>query len=362
MTHPNWRWLAVAGLVLALAGCRLTRDDKGLLVDPRDDYLDAESGEPLVVPDDLMGTAINDTWPIPEIIEQPIVKVYPRKAPRPAVLVGRDFDAVRIQRLGKRQWIVLGDAPEQVWPMVKQFLAENGVGAGREDPPAGIVESAWIVVADQNYGDVLRTAIREGRDEHAANGGTIAAGRDRLIIRIERGIRRGSTEVHVQHEHAVGLSDETAPAIAEVEAQVVAKLAEYFAAGVTTAVSMVGRNIAAAAKAQVVKDATGYPMLHLHVDFDRAWATVGQALERAEIEAEANHEQATYRVDFPTAGRRGWLKRIVPGGDVGRDTPVAIHVARGETGTQVSVAAPSGEPLSADLAEEVLVTLREFAA
>ena len=363
MTHPNWRWLAFAGLILALASCRLTRDDKGLFVDPRDDYLDAEPGKPLVVPDDLAETAINDAWPIPEITPQPIVKVFPRRAPRPAVLVGKDFDAVRIQRLGQRRWIVLGDAPEQVWPMVKQFLGENGVGIGREDPRGGVVESAWIVVTEQDYGDVLRSAIRDGRKDHVANAGSaVPPGRDRLRIRVERGIRRGSTEVHVRHERALGVGDETAPAISEVEAEVVAKLAEYFAAGVTAAVSMVGRDIAAAAKAQMVKDDTGYPILHLHVDFDRAWATVGQALQRAEIEAEANHQEAVYRATFPTAGQRGWLKRIVPGGEVGRDTPVAIHVERAETSTRVSVTAPDGEPLSADLAEEVLVTLREFAA
>ena len=355
--------IACIACVCLVASCRLTRDDEGLFVDPRDDYLDAETAAPLVVPEDLLSAKITDAMPIPEIVDQPITKVFPRKAPRPEVLVGRDFDAVRIQSLGDDRWIVLGDAPEQVWPMTKQFLADNGVALGREDPPAGLIESAWIVVGDDDYGDVIRTAIVSGREKHVEEGGDdVAMGRDRLRFRVERGIRRGSTEVHVEHDRAEGVSDETAPAVIAVEAEVTTKLAEYFAAGVNAAVSMVGRDIASASKAQIFKDATGYPALRLFIGFERAWATVGQALERAEIEAESNRAEATYQVVFPTAGPRGWLRRVVPGGESGRNTPVSIHVEMGDDSVVINVSQPDGEPLGVELAEEVLVTLREFAA
>lgn len=346
----------------ALAGCRLLADDRGLFVDPRDDYLQAKPGKPLAVPGGLEGASIVDAWPIPDIVEQPVVKVYPTEAPRPAVLVGRDFDAVRIQRLGTARWIVLGDPPAKVWPTLKQFLAESGVALGREDPRQGVVDSAWLVVADADHGDVLRTAIRDGRARHAeATGGRVPAGRERIRFRVEQGIRRGSTEVHVVHQRALGAGDDQAPAIVEVEAEVTAKLAEYFAAGVGDAVSMVGREVATARKAEVVKDAAGYPALRLNVGFDRAWATVGQALERAEIAMRADRDSASYRAEFPTAGTGGWLKRIVPGGE-GRDAPVRISVERQGDGCLIRVATPQGEPLALSLAEEVLVTLREFAA
>ena len=356
--------LLVGALIAALVGgCRLTRDDEGLFVDPRDDYLDAQVAPPLVVPEGLLGTKIDDALPIPAIVDQPIAKVFPHRTPRPEVLVGRDFDAVRIQRLGDRRWIVLGDAPEQVWPTTKQFLADNGIGIGLEDPPAGVIESEWIVVADEDHADVVRNAIRTGREQHVADGGAaIPPGRDRLRFRVERGIRRGSTEVHLEHHRAIGLSDEQAPAVVAVEAEVTTKLAEYFAAGVNAAVSMVGRDVASASKALIVKDDTGYPALRLYIGFDRAWATIGQALERAEIEAEADRTDATYQVSFPTAGRRGWLRRIVPGGESGLNTPVAIHLQAADSGVVINVAKPDGKPLGVELAEEVLVTLREFAA
>ncbi len=359
--------LLVAGLlVLGTTGCRYMRDDKGLFVDARDDYLNAAPAEPLVVPEDLSAVRVADTWPIPDLANpNAAAKVFPKEAPRPEVLVGRDLDAVKIQKLGTRSWMVLGDSPAQVWPLLKQFLADNGVGIGQEDPPQGVIESEWIVVADRDYADVVRSAIRDGRAKHVEGGGEIEPGRDRLRFRVERGIRRGSSEVHISHVRADGLSDTESPAVPEVETEVITEVAEYFAAGITqAAVSMVGRDIAARSKADIIKDDGGYPALYLNVGFDRAWATVGQALERAEIVVqESDAEGAVVRAVFPTAGRRGWLKRIVPGGESGENTRVVIRVERnGEGRAVVSVEAPDGDQLATELAEEVLITVREFAA
>ena len=359
--------LTAAVLVLVLTGCRYLGDDRGLFVDARDDYLDARPSKPLVVPDDLSGVRIEDTWPIPDVANpEAAAKVFPTQAPRPEILVGQDLDAIKIQKLGERSWIVLGDSPAQVWPMVKQFLADNGVGLGSEDPPEGIIESEWVVVADRDYDDVVRTAIRDGRRNRVEAGGeTVEPGRDRVRFRVERGIRRGSSEVHISHLRAVGLSDDESPAVLEVETEVIAKLAEYFAHGVTqVSVSMVGRDIAARSKAEIIRDDDGYPSLYLNVGFERAWATVSQALERAEIKVqETNVDDAVVRAVFPTAGPRSWLKRVVPGGESGVNAEVAIRVQRdGDDRIVVSVEEIAGGRTTPELAEEVLITLREFAA
>ncbi len=370
MKRIDSRLSVVIGAIFALSGCRYMDDDKGLFVDPRDDYLAARVGAPLVVPDDLIGVHIVDSWPIPKIDQRPATKLFPHSAPRPDVLLGHDLDVVKIQRLGTRSWMVVGDPPEQVWPLVKQFLADNGIATAQEDPPRGIIKSAWLVVTDQNYGDVVRTAIRDGHRERARQttgdqGPDAAArGRDQVLFRVENGIRSGSTEVHVSHHRAVGVDDDLAEPIPEVEAEVVAKLAEYLAHGVARApVSMVARNISSASKARLVRDAAGYPALHLKVDFDRAWATVAQALRRAEIEiAEADREAAVFQTVFPAGDRRGWLQRVVPGGATGAGSRVTIHVRRVAEGVIVSVEYAGDEAMSPEAAEEVLVTLREFAA
>ena len=114
----------------------------------------------------------------------------------------------------------------------------------------------------------------------------------------------------------------------------------------------------------IIKDADGYPALYLNIGFDRAWATVSQALERAEIPVEDTDSiEALVLAVFPTAGPRGWMKRIVPGGESGENTPVVIRVARdGDDRAVVSVERPEGGRTEPELAEEVLVTVRAFAA
>ena len=350
--------IGVLALLLALDGCRYLADDEGIFVNRRDDYLAAKVGAQLDVPPELTDVRIVDSWPIPDVPDAATAKNYPGEPPRPEVFVGSDIDAVKIQKLGDRSWVVLPDAPEQVWPLIKQFLADNGVAVGREDAPAGVIESRWFVIADRDYDDVVRAAIRTGQRDGDAVGGSIPS-RYRVQFRVERGIRRGSTEVHVGHERVRGNETALAPELPQIQSEVTAKLADYFALGAAEAVSMVGRDIASESKAQVVKNADGYPSLRLNVDFDRAWATVGQALERAEVDVvERDRDAATFRALFST-GDAGWLKRLSRRG--GGNVVVLIHVAREAERVVVRVMDEAGAPLPVELAEQVLLTLREFA-
>ena len=358
---PNAVCLAAALLVvLAATGCRMFRDDTGVFVDPRDDYIIATVGKPLDVPEG-MESSVGDTWPIPEIVEQPTAKTYAGEVPRPRSLAAASVDAIKIQKLGAKSWIVLSDAPEQVWPLVKQLVETSGVGVARDDPPAGIVETAWFALGTGD--DVLRTAVRTGLEqrEETQEGSWV----DRVQVRIERGIRLGSSEVHVVHYRTLSgnVGGVETSAVPEVEAELVARIAAYFAQGVlNTSVSMVGREIASQRKARIVEDPSGIPTLVLHVGFDRAWATVDGALQRSQMEiTQADRDNATFRAVIPHERKRGFFRRIVSGrGDDG--TPVTIRLLDIDDGVVVEVRDSGDGRVSRDLAEQVLLTLREFAA
>lgn len=363
--HAVAATLAVA-LVFLVAGCHTLRDDKGIFVDPRDDYLDATPGRPLVVPENMVAIRIEDTWPIPEVAEQAGARTFPRDPPRPKMLVGRNLDAVRIQRLGSRSWIVSGDAPSQVWPQIKQFLLDSRVGIDKEDPPAGVVETSWLRATEGD--DAVREAIRsglanrEGGDETGEPAGTADEGLlERVHVRVERGIRQGSSEIHVVHSRK-GSGGEL-PAVIEVETKLIAELADYLAAAVATGpVSMVGRDIASASKARIAEDETGLPVLYLNVDFDRAWATIDQALQRAELgTAEADRDRSVFRVVLGDKPKEGLFSRIIPGGRGDLGPAVSIELAATATGIAVSIRGEGEEPVDRALAEEILRTLREFA-
>ena len=338
----------------------MLRDDSGLFVDPTDDYVQAETSKTLLVPED-MADSVGDTWPIPDIVELPTAKTYAKEVPRPKFFAGRNLDEIKIQKLGEKSWIVLADAPELVWPLVKQFLADSGVAIEREDAPAGIVESDWFGV-DAATNDTLRTAVREGLAQSEQGSATEGSWLDRVQVRIERGIRLGSTEVHVVHSRRSAATD--AAAVPEVEVELIKELADYIAQGVAVAsVSMVGREIASVSKARIVED-DGVPTLVLNLEFDRAWATVDQALERAELEVtHSDRDRGSFRAVIHAVDERGFLARILPGGaDAGSAQAVTIHLRTVDDGVVIEVQDDAGQPVARELAEEVLLTLREFAA
>lgn len=346
--------------MLAAAGCRLLSDDTGVFVDSRDDYVTATVGPPLAVPDG-MESSVGDTWPIPEIVDQPTAKTYAGEVPRPRFLASANVDAIKIQKLGTRSWIVLADAPEQVWPLVTQLVADSGVGVEREDPPAGVVETAWFALGT-GAGDILRESIRTGLSDQERGGPWL----DRVQVRIERAIRPGSSEVHVVHyrTRSENPGDVETSAVPEVEAELIAQIAAYFAqAPAAASVSMVAREIASENKARIVADEGGNPMLVLNIGFDRAWATVDGALERSDMNVVAtDRESATFRAVVLAPRKPGFFARVLTRNDAGNGTPVTISLHERAEGIVVEVRDDGGAPVSRDMAEQVLVTLREFAA
>lgn len=352
----------LVGALLLTAGCGLLKGGEGLFADPRDDYVNATEGRPLRVPEGMQAS-VGDTWPIPDVVAQPTAKTYVGEVPRPRFLAGANVDAIKIQRLGSKSWIVLADAPEQVWPLLTQLMVDSSVDMEREDPTAGIVETAWFR-ADAASPGVLGEAVRTGLAEADETAG--GTWRERVQVRIERGIRLGSSEVHVVHYRSSsggeGDAVETS-AVAEVEAELITKIADYFAQGVTAgSVSMVGRDIAAESKARIVEGGDGVPTLVLNIGFDRAWATVDGALQRSEMEiTESDRENATFRAVVPADRQPGFFARVFAGG--GREeTAITIRLHEGADSVVVEVQDRGGRPVSREFAERVLLTLREFAS
>ena len=361
--------LGTGALLCGLAGCGWMNDDRGFIRNTSDDYLDARESRPLIIPEDMEASPIRDTWDIPEIASKPLARHFPKRAPRPdAIFADSSGDAVKIQRLGDRQWLVVADPPATVWPVVKQFLGDNGVAVAAESPAGGRVDGSWLEVAgDGDYRDVVRDTIRDVKQEQATHGG-----RDRIRFQIEYGIRAGSSEIHIRHENdALGETDAAWPdtsALADVEEQLLHELGAYYGAGVTAqSISMVALDISSREKAVVERDEQGYPLLRLNVDFERAWAVIGQALQRAELEVK-NLERSTgsfhVEVDIGQLGgdRPGFFSRILPGRGGATLRSYDVRIASGDASQVVQVFEPGGDPAPQDLSQQLLVMLREFAS
>ena len=364
---------AVISLLL-FAGCSWFSDDKGVFVDKSDDYLEVTENPSLVIPEGLYTDRVQDPFPIPEITNRLRPEYYPRQPPRPDTIYANDNrDEVRIQRLGERRWLVLPEPPTTVWPKVKQFLAENGVALDWESPGDGRLDTQWLTLADQAYRDVIRQVISRGKQTMAVPGG-----RDRLRLRVEPGLRERTTEVHLRYENsefappsdprAVDLG-RVASHSPEIEQEALTELGAYIAARVAEqTVSMVAQEIGAGVKSYLDIDADGDPVLRLRLDRERAWATLGQALSRADIEVrEADEQAGVYRISLPEdldveSGEKGFFRRMLSfGGDDLRDLELKLEPQQ-ESGFVVSALDGEGQALEREFGQRVLVLIREYAS
>ena len=364
------RWL-ITFIPLLLVGCAWLNDDKGIFVNRSDDYIDSIERDALVIPADLDSDRVEDPFPIPPSPEQINAEYYPGRPPRPDAIYANDIrNEVRIQRLGDRRWLVVPEPPTTVWPKLREFLSENGVGIDAENPSFGRIDTEWLQIGDDEYRDVIRLLLRDAKKE-----ADMPVGRDRLRIRVEQGLRERTSEIHVRHENdALGVPQDemvdlnfAQSEIPAVEIEVLNEIGAYIAAKVSEqTVSRVAQEISTVVKSSLARDVEGTPVLRLNLDYDRAWATVGQALNNAEVEVTSNDQiEGVYYVlmedSLLTGEEPGWFSNFsIFGGSNRHD--LQLHVRETDDAWyQVTVLDKDANPVDRELSKQVLVMLREFA-
>ena len=348
-----------------LTGCGWMSDDKGFFVDRTNDYLKAQERPPLKVPEDLSSAAIQNTMAIPEVSSAQRHVNFEGGAPRPEAIYAREeSEGVKIQKLGDQRWLLIPQPPAVVWPKVKQFFADNGVAIALEQPQTGRIDTEWLVVSNKAARDVVRLSIIDGKE--AAG---LTTGHDRVRLLVEPGIRDRSTEIHLRYENdSKVLPGEAMPQqsdIPEVESQLLNELGGYIAANVGDAsISFVARNISTQSKAELQRDASDLPVLRLNLDFERAWATVNQALHEAKLDVTdvdrsagvfylTVTNQMLNQEEKPSIWTR-WFRSE-------NKHKVTILMQPKSPGYDLTVFDDNGQRTKADEAEQILIMVREFA-
>jgi outer membrane protein assembly factor BamC len=359
--------MCFAPALLLLGACSWLNDDKGLIVDRSDDYLKAQEGPPLIVPPDLHAAPIQPLMPIPPVDSSLRHGELTAKAPMPdAIYVREAGKEVKIQKLGDSRWLLIEQPPAVVWPKVKQFLADNGVPIAYEKPEAGRIDSAWMTVDPADSRDVVRLTILHGKQAEQ-----FMSGQDRVDLLVEQGIRDRTTEIHIRYQNdakSVPLGDvmPTKSDILDVEGGLLNELGAYIAANVADAtVSYVARNISTQPKAAIENDAQDLPVLHLNLGFERAWATVSQALGEANIEVkDVDRSAGTFFASVSDnvlhqENRPGVLTRWL---HKNTKHPIEVRMVPAQQGFDVTLFDDAGQRVPAELAEQVLIMIREYAA
>lgn len=365
-----------AMLTSVLAGCGwFDRGGEGFLLIPKDDYLDSVQHNELLIPDDLRTLEDTDPFPIPQTPQAANPTFYAERPPLPDAIYANDNrDEVRIQRLGERRWLVIPEAPTTVWPKLKQFLAENGVPQAYDAPQSGRLNTGWLKLDQPQYRDVIRTLLQDAKAEKE-----YGLGQDRFLLKVEQGLRPLTSELHVRHENdslSLPVRDDivalrgVASHIAAAEDDMLKEVGAYIAAKVSEqTVSKVALQIGSSRKSELDRDERGYPILRLYLDYDRAWATLGQAMDNAELEVTSlDRDSGTFQVVIPSSvfsgdEGGGFFCRFTFSCDRETSYDLQLRVYGASDDYRVSVLNASGSaPVDADLAQQVLVMLREFAA
>lgn len=260
---PITRGIIASTLLVSLSGCGYLFGDQGLFPDNSQDYKKAPEMPVIAVPEDKGTDSLQEIYPVPPI-SSTVVQAGEFEVPRPTPLVaGSEDEIVRIQRLGDESWALVAEAPGQVWPQVRSFFAGAGIAVARVDARAGLMETNWLELESSSMAS-------------------------RFQVRIDQGVQRGSSELHVLQQNQAGDVNNWPDASdnAEQESEMLGALAQYIANSAGTApVSMVAdQAISATGKISMQETSQGEPYINLILPFDRAWASVARALEKSTFE------------------------------------------------------------------------------
>ena len=359
------RRVSAVGVAVMLGGCGWLSDDRGLIVDRSDDYLDARERPALLIPEDLSGVAIREVMVIPPIEDRIGSETYADKAPKPnSLYVREEARTVRIQKLGDRSWLLVPQKPAVVWPKIKQFFSDSGVQVAYEAPQEGRLDTRWLDIDSGGSRDVVRLTLRDSRA--AAQ---VSSGRDRIMLRLEQGIRVRTSEIHLRVQNdsvrVPGAIFPESSDIPGIEQEMLNELGGYIAANVSNeAVSFVATNISTQTKARMARGTGGEPVLLLYLDFARAWATVNQSLIDADTNVVlADKDAALIDVVVTEANlnqeQKGWFKSMFDGSD-GAVT-IRLRFDQRDQAQGVTIHDAQDQLVDNNLGERILIMIREFA-
>ena len=217
------------------------------------------------VPESLDSEVVGELYPIPQggqVASYQIPSEFEVPRPRSVSLNG-SVNEVKIQKLGDVSWILTSLAPSDSWPLVRNFLARESIPTSVANAELGTIETAWFSLVD---------------DEKIIN---------QFLISLSQGVQLNTTEIDIVHRslNAEDVPDDLPKWTSksdDIEKEhwfrdiLASSLASEVSLGTA---SLSGREIGAAQKVSIVAPELSHPYIDMNLAFDRAWASVGYALD-----------------------------------------------------------------------------------
>ena len=276
---------ALAVIISSTSGCGWLWGPEGYFRDRGSDYLEARQTPPMQLPPGVQtDKRLVPLLPIPNNVPDDNVKgefEVPRPQPLVAAAGASDFS---LQKSGDNRWVVAQRAPAEVWPVAMQFFQDNGFGIDEQRPQTGEFTTVW------QRADELSVPV----SRHLASSGLATDSETRLRVRIEPGVQRNTSEIYVvSANRPAGSTADVAFGERSVNTGLDAALVDEMLASMnrnadkSASVSLLAaRDFDTPTRVSLSEDGSGNPVLTLNEDLDRAWSSVGRALEQGEWRVE----------------------------------------------------------------------------
>jgi len=294
--------LALLAAAAALQACTISGD---ILDGKKVDYKSAGQLPTLEIPPDLTKPERDNRYVVPDTGRSAATasgyeadRAQARRTGTVQAGVLPSVDKMRIERAGSQRWLVINEAPEKLWPLVRDFWQENGFLISISLPEAGVMETDWAENRAKLPQDVVRGFLGKVLDTIYST-----AERDKFRTRLERTdegteiyiSHRGMIEV-VQNNRRANEVDNTTvwqprPADPELEAEFLRRLMVRLGTQEEKAKQFVAAAPQAPARAAVQQGIGGFETLEVFEPFDRAWRRVGLALDRVGFTVEDRDRQ-----------------------------------------------------------------------
>lgn len=304
--------LSVLALTLsATSGCSWIWGDEGYFRDRGSDYMHERRAAPMQLPEGQESRRLDPLLPIPDHVAD-VRSTGKFEVPRPeALLSSNQVSEFSLQTSGASRWLLAQRNPAESWPLVRQFLDDNGVKIAEERPQTGEFISEWQRTSE------LSSAL--GRQLNASNEAQV-----RLRVRVEPGVQRNTSEIFIVavERAADSASQVDWPAGNTSDVGLLTQLLNSMeSAGENGSVSLLAaRDYDAPDRVNLSSDGSGNPVLRLDTDINRAWSSVGRALEKADVRVDdLNRSTGVYFINLSEAAlepeKPGFFGRVFGSGD-----------------------------------------------
>jgi outer membrane protein assembly factor BamC len=297
--------LAIVVLAALLAGC-----SGSLLESKKIEYKSAGKLPPLEIPPDLTQPTRDDRYAVPDVSPKGTATYSAYAGDRNGqtrTTTAQDLlpqvEKMRIERSGSQRWLVVPQAPDKVWPGLKEFWQDLGFIVNVELPEAGIMETDWAENRAKLPQDIIRSTLGKVLDSLYST-----AERDKFRTRVEKGADPGTTEIYISHRGMYeiytneGKSEtrwQPRPADPELEAEMLRRLMVRLGMDEVRAKTLMADGAGKEDRAKLVPAKDGVGVLELQESFDRGWRRVGLALDRVGFTVEdRDRSQGLYFVRY----------------------------------------------------------------